>query len=511
MTRWLSPKLWAAIGPGLFLVALAFHSPVISPDAVEMAETGRCLWLQTVGASACEGLELWFWPPLFPLIVGAISLVSGVEPTVVGVGLSALSWALVVWLVVDLLRLWIGERLPWACALFPPLLLAVPTFAAYVQNGEARGLGLAFLLLALRSTVRMRRSHPAERMASIRVGLCIAMACLCRPEYLLPSGLLLAWRVWVFRSPWAPGGFLLLMTPYWALLSRQAGQFTVTSRDWLANVGGWLALFPDEWVRMELAAGARDTPVRRVVSTVSDEADKRLGLEWGEVGTFAEFVFLDTLPVALSAFALVGAVVAWRIASRRLLFGILLVLAPSVGSLVLLRVGDTVLPLNNLLPFVVLLALFTSITVGWGVAAWSERASSDQADRVVSVLLICLCWWLAVRSPPPVSLLSSEAGAAATSWLGEQSTSKIGVTFASAPIVLRSGHVRTRIPAPWSVPAWLEQPPDRLVLSSLDLPATLASLRTMERVVGLSTEVVFEDDAGWVAVMKVTAPAADSQ
>lgn|GEM_PF-4143672 len=511
MTDWLSPKLWAALGPGLFLVALAFHTPVISPDAVEMAEAGRCLWLQAVDSGACDGLEIWFWPPVFPLLVGLVSLISGVEPTVVGLVVSALSWALIVGLVVDLLRQLVGERVPWSLALFPPLLLAVPTFAAYAQSGEARGLGLAFLLIALRGSLRLRRARASQRIPAVRVGFWLALACLCRPEYMLPSGLLLAWRFWSGRCLWAPGGFLALMAPYWALLSSQAGHFTITSRDWLANVGGWLALFPDEWIRMELAAGARETPVRRLVSTLPRDVEKSLGLQWGEIVPFAHLVFWDTLPLVLLLSGLVGVFIAWKEASRRVLLGVALVLSPSLSALVLLRVGDLVLPLNNLLPFVVLLVLFASITLGWSLKWLHERFGLTRGVHVATFVLLGLCWAVALRSPPPVNLLSSEAATAATSWLGEQSASKIGVTFASAPMVLRSGHERTRIPAPWSVPAWLEDPPERLVISSLDLPATLASLRTIQRALDVQTEIVFEDQEGWVAVLRVTARAAGAQ
>ena len=64
--------------PGLVLVALAVvGTPSLNPDAMEMVDVGRCSLGLAPSFVDCTSLELVAYPPLYPLLSGALSVVFG--------------------------------------------------------------------------------------------------------------------------------------------------------------------------------------------------------------------------------------------------------------------------------------------------------------------------------------------------------------------------------------------------------------------------------------------------
>ena len=60
----------AAVLFGLLLLG----TPTISPDAMEMVDVGRCLLGFEDADVGCELLDLWAYPPLFPVVAALLSL-----------------------------------------------------------------------------------------------------------------------------------------------------------------------------------------------------------------------------------------------------------------------------------------------------------------------------------------------------------------------------------------------------------------------------------------------------
>ena len=77
--------------PAAVLLVLMTAPVGVSPDGVEMAAAGACLWQTPIDAGACVGLEPWFWPPLFPLMAG-LPTALGLDP-----GLAAPGYPPPVW------------------------------------------------------------------------------------------------------------------------------------------------------------------------------------------------------------------------------------------------------------------------------------------------------------------------------------------------------------------------------------------------------------------------------
>lgn len=486
--RW----LWL-LGPAILLLGLFAHPPIVSPDAVEMAAAGGCMWRLPLDATACVGLEPWFWPPAYPLISG-LPVALGGDPAVAATVVSVVCWALLVWPLGALLRSLHEQGGAWAAALIAPCLLAIPQLPLQALMGDARSLALVACFASASLGL-----GPLTRARALGMGALAGLACLARPEAVLPATVLVGYATVVGRSGWALGACAALVGPYVGLLSWQSGGLAITSRGWQGGVTSWLATLPAEWVKHDLAAGAWGAPLRASLTTDPVAATHGATLDPTEVAAWMRVVFVETLPTWLYGTGLAGLVLARKRPRALILVG--LAALPSAVFMLMPQAQDPLLPLNNLQPMVVGLAALAVVALGAGVA-WVQGRWALAGPMPGIVLAGGLFAW-GVRPGPRPDFTAPPSFLAASNWLAsEHPDATVGASLVSAPVPLRAGVGRRHLPAPWSAPHWLRHdPPDLVVLSSQDLPGSLRTARTLAP--HLQALVVFEGAEGWVVVYEV--------
>ena len=492
LARWLF-----LAGPALFLLVMLPHHGVVSPDAVEMAAAGKCIWQLPLVEGACDGREPWFWPPAFVMLAG-LPVLLGMDPAVAALSMALLCWAVLMWPAGLLAQRLAPTGGAWAAALVVPVLLVVPGVPFEILMSDARCLSLlttfTAALLALQAPSRGRL---------VAIGVLLGMACLSRPEAVLPAAALVGVVTLSARSL-VPGlTCATLVLPYIAVLSAQAGQLALTSRSWQKNVNMWLTVLPDEWVKHELAAGAWGSPLRAHISTTPMTAAAPPTTDPGMITAWLNVVFLETLPWLLYALALAGLVLMLRARAWRALLLLGAAGLPCLVIMLMPQAQDYQLPLNNLQPLLVLLVLLAAVALGGLLAKLSARWSpAGWAGGLLAVALLAVA-----ARPAPVDLSTPLSFSAAISWLKSETTADTSVTasLVTAAIPLRADRQRHHLPAPWSIPAWSRSAArtDLLIVSSWDLPGSLRSLRTLKDTVPLQPLVEFSDANSWVIIFSL--------
>lgn len=498
--------------PVAALPVLALGEVRLSPDAVELAAAGGCLWRLPVDSGACAGLEPWFWPPLFPLLAG-LPVALGVDPALAAVVLSVACMALLTAPVAWLVARWAG---PWGAVLGGATLLGLPALSAHARMGEARPLCL-LLLLSGAALAWERLSRTGEQPVGrglIWPGLLLGLAALARPEAALTGGLLclaVAGRALHLGRRRGAGlvflGFLAPLLPYWAALSAAAGSPTLTSRGWQARVYGWLAVLPEDWVRLDLAAGAWGTPLRRVLSTEALAPAPPDTLAPVDAAQWLGFVAQESVPPWLLVAALGGAVLLLLARSWGLPGLVALLVLPAVPVMLLPQAQDLVLPANNALPLLVGLVLLGAVGLCGVVGLLGSRspglARGVGGGMAVGLLLLGLLGRYGGEDLVWTSPAMEEARAWMSAELPAEAT--VAASLASSPAVLRAERQRRFLPSPWTATAWREgaPPADWIVLSSLDMPGAAASLRALEERVDLVPVASFGGAEDWAMVLEV--------
>ena len=123
--------------PAILLVVLALLAPgFTSPDGVELALAGQCLWrLPVDGLAGCAGAEPLFWPPAAPLLSGLLAAVLSLS--VAATLASLLASALLCLPLMSLTERLGGRRAAW---LVGPLLILM-TSTPSLMHTSADGYG----------------------------------------------------------------------------------------------------------------------------------------------------------------------------------------------------------------------------------------------------------------------------------------------------------------------------------------------------------------------------------
>jgi hypothetical protein len=480
--------------PALLLLILVLLAPdFTSPDAVEMALAGRCLWrLPVDGLAGCVGAEPLFWPPAVPLLSGLASAVLSLP--VAATLISLLASALLCRPLMSIAWRLSGTRAAWLAG---PLLVAVPAFRIHAAAGDARPLALLALLSALALVI----SPDLTRRAALASGLLLALAMLSRPEALFSAGLLVGWAAWRRRERlWAVvAGILAPMIPYWIAISLLAGHPTLTGRSWLSRTTGWLTALPHPWLKQELGFGAWGTPLRVALTTTDAAPLTRAGTDLPAALSWLLTALPPALPLWLVGLALVGLV---SLRDRwRLLVPLVLLAAPYAATPLLQAGRDDLLPLNNLLPVLVVGVLLATAGV--------ERLLAHRAGWAAAA--VALAWGL--LTPPPNAALLADPAIFVDSedWLDAllPPDTTVAATQESAQLLHERGIRRGPVPTPWSASAWLTGPhrADYLLLTTQDIPLFLGTLRELIRRDALQVIARRRVGEEWALLLRVTAPA----
>ena len=388
-----------ALGPALVTLIVVFGAgPLLSPDGVEMAAGGRCLWRLPLDPSGCAGLEPWFWPPTFSLLSGLLAL--ALDPAV-----AALLAGLASFVALTLAAGVLGSRLggPLAGALIPLVLAATPTLRSHALMGDARDLALALVFGA----AALLSAPSVSRRALLGAGALLGLAILTREEAAAPAALLSLVALGRLRAPGAlvPLVAACVSAPMVLFLSVRAGHLVPTPRSWQGPAARWVEAWPREWVFAELSAGTRGAPLRALLSQ-QDVASSRAPFDLGVAVPFLVDAARGALPPLLAALAVVGvvsavanrkrsSVQAWTLA----VLGAAALPYAAIGLLP--EAQDAVVPANNILALVVA----TGILGGVGLAAgWTacprRRGPGDRRGRGLLVLLPCGAGvWRPARRP----------------------------------------------------------------------------------------------------------------
>lgn len=433
----------------VLLILVTTTPPFSSPDGIEAVAAGACVL--TPGAD-CAGLEIWFWPPALGLIGGALSrlgLSVSVAATMVSLCFGALA-------MVPLGKLAARIGGPLALWLAPMLVLCVPDLRLHLMMGDARPIALFGLLWAWELSLSRGRAG--------WIALACGLAVLARTESLAPVGLLFLYSLAVApkstKNPRIWALFLLMVAPYWLALSWVSGHLSLSSQGWQSQVYPWLDQLPMTWLELDLAAGARGTPFRLLLSSGSGGSPPLVFDPWVLGEGIQHAVAWWCLP--LCALSLRRGQAIWA----ALLFAL-----PALAITALMpQAQDFVLPAKNLLP------------LGWGVALLAGGGLARLSARVELPAVGLGVVGLALAASLPQQVMIGGDARLSNGLFAALPDGSVAAALSTAPEVLRSGRTRRRIPSPWAAKAWLEGPErsDYLVFASPDLPFVQRSLAVIQ-------------------------------
>jgi hypothetical protein len=461
----------------VMLILVTTTPPFASPDGIEAVAAGACAL--TPGAD-CAGLELWFWPPALGLIGGALSrlgLSVSVAATLLSLGFGALA-------MVPLGKLAARLGGPLGLWLAPMFVLCVPDLRLHLMMGDARPIALFGLLWAWELTLSRGRAG--------WIAAACALAVLSRTESLAPVGLLFLFSLATdLKNPKNPrvwGLFLLMMAPYWLALSWVSGHFSLSSQGWQSQVYPWLDQLPMTWLELDLAAGARDTPFRLLLSSRSgggvSGGSPPMGLDLWVLGEGIQHA-VSWWSLPLCVFALRRGQATWA--------ALLLALPALAITALMPQAQDFVLPAKNLLP----LGWAVALLAGGGLARLSSRIRLPAVGLGAVTLAL-------VASLPQHVMIGGDARLS-NGLFASLPPGSVAAALSTAPEVLRSGRLRRRIPSPWAAKAWLEGPErsDYLVFGSPDLPFVQRSLSVMQENAELEVHTIRRGPMDTVVVVAI--------
>jgi hypothetical protein len=454
------------------LILVTTTPPFASPDGIEAVAAGACVL--TPGAD-CTGLELWFWPPALGLIGGALSRL-GLSVSVAATLLS-LSFGALAMVPLGKLAARIGG--PLALWLAPMLVLCVPDLRLHLMMGDARPIALFGLLWAWELTL--------SRGKAGWIAAACALAVLSRTEALAPVGLLFLYGLISERrstkNPQIWGLFLLFMAPYWLALSWVSGHLSLSSQGWQSQVYPWLEQLPMTWLEFDLAAGARGTPFRLLLSSGSGGSAPLVLDLWVLGEGIQHAVAWWALP--LCALSLRRGQAVWA--------AMLLALPALAITALMPQAQDFVLPAKNLLP----LGWAVALLAGGGLARLSARIQLPAVGLGLVTLALA-------ASLPQQQMIGGDARLS-NGLFSALPEGSVAAALSTAPEVLRSGRTRRRIPSPWAAKAWLEGPErsDYLVFGSPDLPFVQRSLAVMEQHAELEVRIIRRGPVDSVVVVAI--------
>lgn len=462
---------WSLASPPVLVALLGLGAhPVLSPDAVELAMAGRCLVGGGVAPALCVGTEPWFWPPGFPLLIGAPAL--AIDPAVAALLGGLLAYGL---LGAALARL--GQRLagPSAALLAPLLLLAVPTLRAHALMGDARGLALALLFAGAVASL-----GATGRRGFALAGLCLGAAVLTREESVGAAAAVGVVALARSRAAWpvlpvAAG----VAAPWSVFLSLRAGRLVPTSRSWQGAAGRWVDAFPRQWVFAELSAGSRGTPLRTMLST-SAATGTGDPPSLAAAGAWVAQALPATVPWPVAALAAVGLGVLWARGRRAAVATLAALAVPALLVAALPAARDPILPANNLLVVHVAACLLAAVALAEGLRRLPRPARTPTLGAIAGGVLLGAATlgpfplFAADRRPPPRAL------AAAATWLAERPPGTGAGSLVGATPLHRAGWTRVRLPPPTvAARSWAADPPDVAVVTSLDQPDHALTVRLL--------------------------------
>lgn len=475
--------------PGLVLVALAVvGTPSLNPDAMEMVDVGRCSLGLAPSFVDCTSLELVAYPPLYPLLSGALSVVFG--PWAAAVVVSALG-AVLFALGMGMLA---GRLLPGALPIAAAMVVLFPVFRFYGLTSDPR-LGAVGLMLLSWAILLGRESPRSRWVAGALAGLALWM----RPEGIVHAAVFCAGALVLTRKALpALLGVVAVAGSYLSWLALHFGTLSLSARSWELKGAPLLDLFPVRWLIQLWGVGATAPPFRSWLQQA--EAGAAQSIDPLSSLVVVGRIFLQEVPWELHALALVGLGVSLAGgACRRTLVALGGVSVPAV-ALGLSPMGlDLGMPLKNLLPVLAVEALLGAVALAAAVNRLPERGSRVGSWGAVAVLAAA---WL-----PRTHLegrfwpaMSSEAVQAAA-WLSEHTPpdARVGATFSSGPVVRRAGRTLAVIPSPWEMARWEADPPDFLVVTGIDGTWPLRSPDLA--VLDATPSAFFATARGWAMVL----------
>ncbi|MBN2466023.1 hypothetical protein JXD38_10430 [candidate division WOR-3 bacterium] len=178
---------FAIAAVGLVLVATAKYGAGLSPDSVGYIDAARNL-LAKKGLVLHTGEPLVWWPPLYPLLLAAVSFATRLDPVVIAHFVNAALFAFVIYLSVRLLRTGVRRSATYTLLCMCAVLFARPFSEVYAMAWSE----CLFIPLVLLYLIFAQRYWGSGDMLSIAVmTLATALACLTRYVgiALVPAGL----------------------------------------------------------------------------------------------------------------------------------------------------------------------------------------------------------------------------------------------------------------------------------------------------------------------------------
>lgn len=504
--------------PALVVVALAIlGEPLLNPDGLEMSEVGRSL---LGGGGGSDRWDLLYYPPLFPLLGGALRGLFGVGalvlPALLAAGLLVLPLA------------WFARALSRDSAagvLVALTLISLAPVRFYGLLGEPRmvaALGIFAAWALLVAHLRRRES----RQGMVWIGVLAGAVALTRPEGVVLGPLLVLFALWRSRASGLrlAAGFSVVALPWLAALSAAASRPTISSRTWeLAGVP-LLSFLPVRPVVQLWGVGADSRPLRELLAKLGPGEFRG---ESGPLDSLAALVgdLFSLLPLPLMLFAIVGVVASFATLRRgtaptegpaplHLLIALAAAVAPAV-AVTMTPVGrDVAMPFNNTIPVVLALVIFAAVGLSRVATAVESHRATRRAVRgrglqlrLALLLPLLVCGALKPYPANPLFLpQSSDAGLAAAGWIAEQldEGAAVASTFASSPVVHLSEHPWEPLPSRWDGAVW--EAPDHLLITAVDgaWPLNSPLLAEGERLEPVS---LFVDDLGWALVLRRVASA----
>ncbi|MEC7946363.1 MAG: hypothetical protein VX265_02280 [Myxococcota bacterium] len=499
----LLPDPAPVLAAGVTLALAVVARPGSVPDGPEMAAAGGCLLRLGLDASACAGVEPFFWMPAFPLLAGVASLVT--DPWSASHAAAAVCTGL---FVIPLAA--IGRRLsvPAPAVIASALLLATPAIHALVAQSSGRALAWLAILGAVATAMSLRDEGVQQMRRGAAVGALLGLAVLSRREAVVQAALvgvvLLPFAPRAARAAFAACGLVVL--PWFAALALAADGPRLGGRAWEPVVYAWDAVVPHEWLLMEISMGTWGTPLRRAVSGLTG-GNGLGGLDAAGLTGWLRYALPVAVPAWLAALALGGSILllrrrgGWRVLSSAALLGL-----PALPLAIAPNARAVELPAQNLHPIVLACAVPAMVAAGRALVTLRARLPGGRWSAGVLLMTVLTgasmgnaAW---VAQVVPMDHISPATLAAAGADLTEGDTPV--VTTLNAAIAARRGdRPRAALPSPYRIGEAPLAAGDAVLITELDLPGARRTLRALSP--ALTPARVLVDGEAWAVRFQVEA------